>query len=109
MMRLTGLMTIIVCVLLASGCGGTVSVVPHAVRCDAKEDLLASKCAKPRTIPDDAIFADIVSTMREDRQALQECSIALDALRDSLNRCNQQTDEFNTKVDEINRLNAAKK
>ena len=87
--------------LLVAGCK-TVTVVPHALNCDANAELLASKCASPRQIASNTTYATLVDTMQMDRQALQECGIAAEALRDSIRRCNQATDEYNRKIDELN-------
>jgi hypothetical protein len=88
--------------LFIAGCK-TLTVVPHAVSCDVNEELLAGKCAEPRTITNDTTYAALVDTMQADRRALRECSIAADALRDAIKRCNQATDEYNKKIDAINR------
>ena len=84
-----------------AGCK-TVTVVPHAFNCEAGADLLANKCASPKQIAGNATYAMLVDTMQMDRQALQECGIAAEALRDSIRRCNQATDEYNKKIDELN-------
>jgi hypothetical protein len=65
-------------------------------------DLLAGKCAAPRPIPKDTTYAALVDTMQADRQALRECSIAAQTLRDAITRCNQATDEYNKKIDAMN-------
>lgn len=87
--------------LFIGGCK-TVTVVPHALNCDANAELLTSKCAAPRQIASDTTYATLVDTMQMDRQALQECGIAAETLRDSIRRCNQATDEYNKKIDELN-------
>lgn len=87
--------------LLTAGCK-TVTVVPHALNCDASAELLASKCAAPRQIAGNTTYAMLVDTMQMDRQALQECGIAAEALRDSIRRCNRATDEYNKRIDELN-------
>jgi len=97
--------TIFVLLALASlfiaGCK-TVTIIPHALKCDANPELLASKCAPPRQITNDTTYATLVDTMQMDRKALQECGIAADALRASIKRCNQATDEYNKRIDELN-------
>lgn len=93
---------VLVAGLALAGCCPTVIVAPHATRCDAGAELLAARCAPPQQISGDATFASVVDAMRADRQALSECGLSLDALRDSINRCNQAVDEFNKKVDELN-------
>lgn len=92
---------------LAGGCCPTLTVAPHAIRCDAAVELLATKCALPTQIADDATFAAVVDAMRSDRKALRDCGVTLDVLRDSINRCNRATDDFNKKIDEINEKNKA--
>jgi hypothetical protein len=87
--------------LFLAGCK-TLTVVPHAVSCDVNAELLAGKCAEPRTITNDTTYAALVDTMQADRRALRECSIAADALRDAIKRCNQATDEYNKKIDSLN-------
>lgn len=94
---------------LLAGCGPTLTVAPHAMRCDAKAELLAHRCLLPQQIPDDATFETVVDATRNDRQALRECGISLDTLRDSINRCNQTVDEFNRKIDEVNAKNKSAK
>lgn len=89
-----------------TGCATPVPVVSHTLRCDANAELMASQCARPKPIADDATFEMVIATMRDDRHALQECGILLDSLRESINRCNQQVDAFNEKIDEMNRANA---
>jgi hypothetical protein len=86
-------------------CSPTLTVVPHAMRCDASAELVASTCALPKPIPDDATFSGVVEASRDDRQALRECGMSLNALRESMNRCNASVDEFNRKVDELNTKN----
>jgi hypothetical protein len=56
----------------------------------------------PRQIANETSYAMLVETMQIVRQALQECGIAAEALRDSIKRCNQATDEYNRKIDELN-------
>ena len=90
---------------LLAACCPTITVVPHAISCDASAELLAGKCAAPREIDNSDTFSSIIDAMRSDRQALKECGIALDALRDSINRCNLATNEFNKKIDQINSSN----
>jgi outer membrane murein-binding lipoprotein Lpp len=87
--------------LFIAGCK-TLTVVPHAVSCDVNAELLAGKCAEPRTITNDTTYAALVDTMQADRRALRECGIAADALRDAIKRCNQATDEYNKKIDALN-------
>jgi hypothetical protein len=88
--------------LLAAGCK-TVPVASHAINCDVNAELLASKCTPPKQIAKDATFASLVDTMQVDRQSLRECGSTVDALRDTLTRCNNATGEFNKKVDALNR------
>jgi hypothetical protein len=87
--------------LCLSACS-TVAVVPHAMKCDASAPLLAARCAQPAPLAGEATFAAMVDAMRSDRQALRECALSFEALRDSLIRCNQATDDFNRKIDAIN-------
>ncbi len=87
--------------LFLAGCK-TLTVVPHAVSCDVNAELLAGKCAEPRPITNDTTYAALIDTMQADRKALRECSIAADALRDAIKRCNQATDEYNKKIDSLN-------
>lgn len=87
---------------LVAGCCSNLPVVPHAIRCDAFPVLLVGKCEAPTQIPDDATFSILVDAMQGDRKALQECALAAEALRASMERCNQGTDDFNKKMDEIN-------
>ncbi len=90
--------------LLFTGCS-TLVVAPHATRCDVSAELAAFKCADPSKIPAEATFSNLVDVSRADRQALLECGISLNTLRDSLNRCNQAIDEYNQKVDQANARN----
>jgi hypothetical protein len=87
--------------ILISGCQ-TVPVVPHAINCDVNAELLSSKCSPPRQIANDANFATLVDTMQIDRQALRECGIMVDTLRETLKRCNEATREFNKTIDAHN-------
>ena len=75
------------------------------MRCDVSPDLMASRCPSPAKIPNDATFGGLADAELSDRHALRECGVTVDALRDSINKCNQATDEFNKKVDEINDRN----
>jgi len=93
--------------LLVGGCATPVPVVSHSLRCDTNAELLASKCAKPRTLAADATFETVVDVMRDDRQALLECGLRMEALQESISRCNQQTEQLNTRIDDINKLNGA--
>ncbi len=87
--------------LFIAGCK-TVTVVPHALKCEVNAELLAGKCAGPKQIANDATYATLVDTMQADRRALQECGIEADALRAAIRRCNEATDEYNKKIDAIN-------
>lgn len=87
--------------LLITGCQ-TVPVVPHAISCDANAELLSSKCSPPKQMTNDANFATLVDTMQTDRQALRECGIMVDTLRETLKRCNEATREFNKTIDARN-------
>jgi hypothetical protein len=87
--------------LFIAGCQ-TLPVVPHAINCDVSAEMLASKCAKPVPITNDATYATLVDAMQADRKALQECGITGDAIRGALIRCNRATDEYNKKIDAIN-------
>ena len=89
-------------ILPLAGCK-TLPVATHAIGCEASAELLASKCAAPRPLANDATYAALVDTMQADRKALQECSNTTDALRDALQRCNQASDEYNNKIDTLNR------
>jgi hypothetical protein len=102
---LSRLGTVLAGSLMLAACSPTLTVVPHAMRCDASAELLASSCASPKPIPDDATFSAVVDASRDDRQALRECGISLNTLRESMNRCNASVDEFNRKVDELNAKN----
>lgn len=90
---------------LVTGCATPIPVATPALRCEASAELLASQCEKPKPLPDDATYETVVDAMREDRQALLECGLKVDALRESINRCNQQAYQLNSKVDEINEKN----
>lgn len=92
----------LMCNIFVTGCTTPVPVVSQTMRCDASPDLLASECGKPKQIPEDATYETLLGVMRDDRQALLECGIKMEALRDSIVRCNQQTDQFNKKVEVIN-------
>ena len=87
--------------LCIAGCK-TITVVPHALKCEVNAELLAGKCADPKQIANDATYAALVDTMQADRKALQECGVEADALRAAITRCNQATDEYNKKIDAIN-------
>jgi len=84
-----------------AGCQ-TVPVASHAINCDVSAELLASKCSPPQQIANDSTFATLVDAMQADRQALRECGVTVDTLRDTLKRCNAATAEFNKKVDALN-------
>ena len=92
---------LLLCSLFIAGCQ-TLPVVPHAIDCDVNAELLASKCPPPGQIANDTTFATLVDTMQADRQALRECGVTVDTLRDALKRCNAATDEFNKKIDALN-------
>ena len=93
--------------LLAGGCTTPGPVISHSLRCDTNAELLASKCAKPHTIASDATFETVVDAMRDDRQALLECGLRMEALQESVRHCNQQAEQLNTRIDDINKLNGA--
>lgn len=82
----------------------TLPVVPHALNCDVNAELLASKCAAPKPIPNNTTYATLVDTMQADRNALQECGILADTLRNTLNRCNQASNDYNKKIDALNNM-----
>jgi len=106
MMRLLclKLMPVLLCSLLMTGCK-TLLVVPHALNCDVNAELLASRCASPKPIANDATYATLVDTMQADRKALHECGITTDNLREALTRCNLATDAYNKKIDAVNKTN----
>ncbi len=87
--------------LLIAGCG-TLPVVPHAIKCEVSDQLLAGKCAAPKPVSIDTTYAKLVETMQADRKSLQECGLSADALREAIKRCNAATDEYNRKIDIIN-------
>ena len=89
-------------ILFLAGCK-TLPVATHAIGCDVSAELLASKCAAPKPLANNATYATLVDTMQVDRKALLECSNTTDALREALQRCNQVTDEYNKKIDTLNR------
>ena len=88
-------------ILLIAGCR-TLPVVPHAIKCEVSDQLLAGKCAAPKPVSIDTTYAKLVETMQADRKSLQECGLAADALREAIKRCNEATDEYNKKIDAIN-------
>lgn len=88
--------------LLIAGCK-TLPVVPHALDCEVSPELLASKCATPRQVSDDATYAELVDTMQADRKALRDCNIIADSLRETIRRCSHATDDYNQKIDALNR------
>ena len=81
----------------------TLPVVPHAMSCDVSAELLNGKCATPMQIANGSNYAGLVDTMQADRKSLQECSVTADTLRDAIRRCNQATEDFNRKIDALNR------
>lgn len=91
--------------LSAAGCCTPVPVVPKAIRCEPSAELRAPQCAVPGQLPENATFQTLVDTMLTDQQALRECALSERALRDSIAKCNQATDDFNKKIDELNESN----
>lgn len=87
---------------LLAGCTTPVPVASHSLGCEVSDELLGSRCEQPKPVAEDATFASVVDTMRADRQALLECSSRLEALRDSIIRCNRQSERYNNQVDELN-------
>lgn len=87
------------------GCVTPVPVATHALRCDVSEEILASQCDRPKQLPEDATYESVVDAMREDRQALLECGLKMEALKQSLVICRQQSEQFNKNIDEINDRN----
>ena len=106
-MNMPGLRNIVILMggLFIAGCTTPVPVVPHAIRCELGADLQSSRCPTPKPLPEDATFQTLVDTMLADRQALRECGLTAKALRDSIDKCNQATDDFNKKIDEMNKSN----
>lgn len=96
------LLPILLVSLFITGCK-TLPVASHAIDCDVSAELLASKCAAPAPVTNDTTYAALVDTMQADRKALQECGSMADTLRDALQRCNQATGEYNSKIDALNR------
>jgi hypothetical protein len=88
--------------LLLAGCQTPLPVVPHAINCEVSAELLEGKCASPKPVPNTSTYASLVDTMQADRKSLRDCSIAADALRDAIRRCNLTTDEYNKKIDALN-------
>ncbi len=97
----SALLLIIAGGLSATGCR-TLPVVPHAMKCDVRAELLAGKCMPPTQIANDSTYAGLVDAMQADRKALRECGVTADSLRDVIERCNQSTDEYNKKIDAVN-------
>lgn len=85
-----------------AGCTRTLPVAMHANRC---EPGAMQACAAPMKLAHDATYAQLVDALLADRQALRECTLSSNALRASIDLCNQASDEFNNKIDAVNRLN----
>ena len=96
--KLASLVLVSLCV---GGCK-TLPLVPHAINCDVNPELLASRCAAPKIIPNDITYAALIDTMQADRNALRDCGKTNDALRDAIKQCYQATIEYNQKIDAIN-------
>jgi hypothetical protein len=92
----------LLCSLFIAGCQ-TLPVVPHAINCDVSAEMLDGKCARPILITNDTTYATLVDAMQADRKSLLECGITADALREAIKRCNRATDEYNKKIDAINK------
>ncbi len=88
---------------IVAGCQ-TLPVVPHAITCEVNAELLASKCATPRPITNDTTYATLIDSMQADRKALQECAVTVETLRDTLKRCAQAANEYNKKIDGVNKM-----
>jgi hypothetical protein len=88
--------------LFVAGCQTPLPVIPHAINCEVNAELLDGKCAAPKPVPNTSTYSSLVDTMQADRKSLRDCSIAADALRDAIRRCNQATDEYNKKIDVLN-------
>jgi len=84
------------------GCTTPVPVASHSLGCEVSSELLGSQCEQPRPVAEDATFESVVDTLRADRQALLECGSRMEALRESVIRCNRQAELYNKQVDEIN-------
>lgn len=101
--------SVLVCTSFLAGCANrTLIVVPHASRCGDKSDdakIASFECASPKPVPGGATYQTIVDIARDDRQALKECGIKMQELRDMINSCNLRVDEFNVKIDRINKEN----
>ena len=91
--------------LALTGCSSTLVVAPHAPRCEVQPDLSTYKCTPPARVPAGTTYGGLVDVLRSDRQSLRECVINIDALRETLGRCNQAVDDYNKKVDEVNAQN----
>lgn len=105
-MRQLNTTLILAAALSAAGCSTPVPVIPKAIGCEPSAELLARRCAAPGQLPENATFQTLVDTMLADRQALRECAMVEKALRDSIDKCNQVTGDFNKKIDELNESNA---
>jgi hypothetical protein len=88
--------------LFITGCQ-TLPVVPHTMSCNVSVELLEGKCAPPTQIANDITYASLIDTMQSDRKSLRECSVTADTLRDAIRRCNQATEDFNKKIDALNK------
>lgn len=101
--------SVLVCASFLAGCANpTLIVVPHASRCGDKPDdakIASFECAPPKPVPAGATYQTIVDIARDDRQALKECGINMQALRNKVNGCNQAVDKFNSEIDKINAAN----
>ena len=95
--------------LALSTCAPTVPVVVQPIDCPISVDVLASRCAAPQTIANGATYGEVLLAHQLDRKALRDCAAHDQLLAEVILSCQSTIRDYNQRLTEINRANAAKR
>jgi hypothetical protein len=95
-------------VVALSGCAPTLPVLVHPVECPIAADQLAKRCAEPQAIADGATYGEVLQHYQLDRKALRDCAAHDRLLAEMIGLCQRAIQDYNARLDEINRHNAGK-
>lgn len=93
--------------LLLTGCGTTVKMLPESLDCPVLPERLAIACAAPQALPDGASFEQLIRASIQDRQALQVCEKRRADLAESVRICNRAVSDHLAKLRELNQASQA--
>jgi len=92
-----------------AGCAPTLPVLVEPIGCPIDATVLARRCELPRTIPNGASYGDVLDLYQLDRKALRDCAAHDQAVAEMVQACQRTIQQYNDKLADINRRNAAAK